>query len=256
MVMPPTCTAIPGDVLPLPDRSVTIDSMKAEQSLLERARTHAALGEPARLTIAEALALGDVSPRRLGEVAGLPSNLLAHHVQVLSSAGLVGRRRSEADRRRTYLRLLPKAYQFVLPPPRTAPRVVFVCTRNSARSQLAAALLGARVDIPVASAGTHPAATVHPRAVTVAQRYGFDLRNARTAHVRRTVRAGDLVVAVCDRAYEETFGGGGLAGDVTLHWSVPDPAPRDTAQAFADSYDDLADRVGRLAQSINKEIKA
>jgi protein-tyrosine-phosphatase/DNA-binding HxlR family transcriptional regulator len=224
--------------------------MYIEQSLRDRARTHAALGEPARLAIAEALALGDVSPRQLGDTLGLASNLLAHHVLVLLSAGLVERCPSEADRRRTYLRLLPKAYTLVRPPRQAAPRVVFVCTQNSARSQLAAVLLNARVDVPVTSAGTRPATNVHPRAVAVAQRHGFDLRGARTSHVRRTVRAGDLVVAVCDRAYEETVRSGGLASDVALHWSVPDPAVRDDAQAFADSYDNLAVRVRRLAESI------
>lgn len=227
--------------------------MNVEQPLDDRARTYAALGDPGRLAITEALVLGDVSPRQLGDALGIASNLLAHHVQVLSSAGLVERCRSEADRRRTYLRLLPKAYPFVRPPHRPAPRVVFVCTQNSARSQLAAALLASRVDVPVASAGTHPAAKVHPRAVAIAQRHGFDLRDARTAHVRRTVREGDLVVAVCDRAYEEIVRGGGLASDVALHWSVPDPAARGSTQAFADGYDNLADRVGRLAESISAE---
>lgn len=256
MVMPPACVPIAGEVLPMEDRSVIIDSMNTEQSLGDRARTHAALGDPARLAIAETLTLGDVSPRQLGDTLGLASNLLAHHVQVLSSAGLVGRRRSEADRRRTYLRLLPKAYPFVRTPHRAAPRVVFVCTQNSARSQLAAALLAAQADVPVASAGTHPAAKVHSRAVAIAQRHGLDLRGARTAHVHRTVRAGDLVVAVCDRAYEETVRDGGLPDGVALHWSVPDPAARDDAQAFADSYDNLADRVGRLAESIGTEDAA
>lgn len=252
MVMPPACALIVGDGLPSQDHSIIIDSMNIEQSIHDRARAFAALGDPARLAVAEALALGDVSPRRLGETLGLASNLLAHHVQVLSAAGLVGRRRSEADRRRTYLRLLPKAYPFVRAPHLAAPRVVFVCTRNSARSQLAAVLLASRVDVPVASAGTHPAAKVHSRAVAIAQRHGLDLRDARTAHVRRTVRSGDLVVAVCDRAYEESLGGGSASG-VALHWSVPDPAQHSSAQAFADSYDNLADRVARLVESIGTD---
>lgn len=253
MVMPPIRVSIAGESLPQKDNSVIIDSMELERSCVERAHIHAALGDPARLAIVDALALGDVSPGKLGDALGITSNLLAHHVQVLSAAGLVGRSPSEADRRRTYLRLQPSAYPFVQPPHRAAPRVVFICTRNSARSQLAAVLLSAQADVPVASAGTRPATGVHPRAVAIAERHGLDLRGARTAHARRTVRAGDLVVSVCDRAYEETVRRGGLASEVALHWSVPDPAARESTQAFAESYDDLADRVGRLAESIAME---
>jgi protein-tyrosine-phosphatase len=75
--------------------------------------------------------------------------------------------------------------------------------------------------------------------------------------VRGTVRSGDLVVAVCDRAYEETARGlgglGGIGGPKALHWSVPDPAAHDNARAFAETFDNLADRVGRFAASITQE---
>src|SRR5215813_13089700 len=99
----------------------------------DRARTHAALGEPARLAIADRLVLGDVSPGELGRELGLPSNLLAHHLTVLEQAGVVQRSRSEGDRRRTYVRLQTAALAVLSPPSgRTAARVVFVCTRNSA----------------------------------------------------------------------------------------------------------------------------
>lgn len=228
--------------------------MTIGQSVVGRAAVHAALGDPARLAVAEELVVGDVSPRELSDVLGVPSNLLAHHVDVLVAAGLVARIRSEADRRRTYLRLLPPAYPFVQPSRSPVQRVVFVCTQNSARSQLAAALLATHADVPVTSAGTHPAARVHPRAVAIARRHGLHLEGARTRHVRGTVRAGDLVVAVCDRAYEETArGAGGIGGAKALHWSVPDPAAHDNARAFAVTFDNLAERVGRLAAAITEE---
>ena len=71
----------------------------------------------------------------------MPSNLLAHHLHVLEQAGIITRRRSEGDRRRTYLQLIPGALDSLAPPTaRAALRVLFVCTANSARSHLAAAL--------------------------------------------------------------------------------------------------------------------
>src|SRR5215468_2549993 len=115
--------------------------MNAELSSLQvRARVHAALGDPARLAIVDALTLGDASPGEIGHALGLPTNLVAHHVKVLQDAGLLTRTRSEGDRRRTYLRLIPEVLASLAPPPLAGTeRVVFVCTHNSARSQLAAA---------------------------------------------------------------------------------------------------------------------
>jgi protein-tyrosine-phosphatase len=223
-------------------------SEAARPGVAERARIHAALGDPARLAIVDALTLGDASPGEIGHTLQLPTNLVAHHVKVLSDAGLVRRSRSEGDRRRTYLRLVPDALALLAPPPLpAAPRVVFVCTRNSARSQLAAALWTRRSRIPAASAGTEPAARVHPRAVRVARRHGISLGAARTADVADVLRRGDLVIAVCDNAHEH------LAAGPRLHWSVPDPAPVDTDAAFEAAYTDLAGRIDRLAPVLNPE---
>ena len=103
-----------------------------------RARIHAALGDPARLAIVDALTLGDASPSEIGHELGMPTNLVAHHVKVLQDAGLIVRTRSEGDRRRTYLRLRPDALDHLTPAGLgQVPRVVVVCTQNSARSQLA-----------------------------------------------------------------------------------------------------------------------
>jgi protein-tyrosine-phosphatase len=224
--------------------------MDAELStdLRRRARVYAALGEPVRLAIVDRLVLGDASPTELGHDLGLPSNLLAHHVTLLARAGLVERGRSEGDHRRTYLRLCPGALAGLAPvTAREAPRVVFVCTHNSARSQLAAALWRQHSRVPVASAGTHPAARVHPRAVAVARTAGLSLAGATTAHVTEVLRDDDLVVAVCDTAHEE------LGQGERLHWSVPDPARADTDAAFARAFDDLADRIDRLAPTVHPD---
>ncbi len=224
--------------------------MNAEwsSSVRERARVHAALGEPARLAIVDRLVLGDVSPTEVGRELGLPSNLLAHHLKLLQQAGVIERSRSEGDHRRTYLRLCPEALAGAVPTGlRIAPRVVFVCTHNSARSQLAAALWARRSPVPATSAGTHPAARVHPRAVTVAGSRGVSLARVRTAHVADVLHDDDLVIAVCDNAHEEL---GAPAGD-RLHWSVPDPARVDTDAAFERALADIADRVGRLAPAVH-----
>lgn len=211
-----------------------------------RASRHAALGDPVRLAMTEALLLGDRSPGELGEEFGLSSNLLAHHLRVLEDAGLIARARSEADRRRSYVRLVPEALSGLGPlaPAPAAARVVFVCTRNSARSQLAAALWLLRSHLPATSAGTDPAPRVHPRAVTLARRHRLPLDERATAHVAQTVRTGDLVVAVCDNAYEH------LDQRPPLHWSVPDPVANDTDEAFERAFADLSSRIDRLAAAL------
>ncbi|WDZ86507.1 helix-turn-helix domain-containing protein [Micromonospora cathayae] len=223
--------------------------MNAElSSRVARARIHAALGDPARLAVVDTLVLGDASPGEIAHALALPSNLVAHHVKVLTDAGLVVRGRSEGDRRRTYLRLRPEALAALTPPPLDGVgRVVFVCTHNSARSQLAAALWARRVRTPATSAGTRPAARVHPRAVAVAHRHGLPLDPTGTAHVDQVVSAGDLVIAVCDNAHEE------LTGPLRprLHWSVPDPVRVDTDEAFEAAYADLAGRIDRVAPAIS-----
>src|SRR5215468_5016072 len=90
--------------------SVDFESMDAEfSSLAARARIHAALGDPARLAIADMLAVGDASPGEVGVRLAMPTNLVAHHLHVLADAGVIDRRQSEHDRRRSYLRLRPAA---------------------------------------------------------------------------------------------------------------------------------------------------
>ena len=226
----------------------------ADAALRLRAARFAALGEPVRLAIVEHLALGDAAPGELGALVHLASNHLAFHLKVLQDAGLVRKVRSEGDRRRSYVRLRlddPAVAALVRPPllavggPDDPARVVFVCTHNSARSQLAAAAWARVSLLPVASAGTRPAARVHPRAVAAARRHGLRLRGARTHRLADTVQAGDLLVAVCDNAYEELGPDG-----VRLHWSVPDPVRVDTDAAFDDAFADLGCRVEHLAESL------
>ncbi|MFD0206137.1 MULTISPECIES: arsenate reductase/protein-tyrosine-phosphatase family protein [Saccharothrix] len=216
-----------------------------------RARVHAALGEPARLAVVDLLVLGDASPGEVGRELGLPSNLLAHHVKLLEQAGIVERSRSEGDHRRTYLRLRTAALGDLVPSGlRQAPRVVFVCSHNSARSQLAAALWKRRSSVPAASAGTRPAQRVHPLAVATARTHGLSLTRARPQRLDDVLRPDDLVVAVCDNAHEE------LTDDADrLHWSVPDPAAVGTPDAFDAAFHDLSDRVERLVPAVRPAVE-
>lgn len=221
--------------------------MDTEQKRLEaRAARHGALADPVRLQIVDLLALSDASPAELEGVLGIRSNLLAHHLNHLDSVGLISRRRSEADRRRTYVHLETAAFDYLDPRPRAyAPRVVFVCTGNSARSQLAAALWSARSEVPVASAGTHPADAIATGAIAAANRHGVALAAVRPQDLQDVLRDGDLVVTVCDSAHEE------LRTNDSLHWSIPDPVPVGTDEAFDAAFTSLADRVGYLAPHVH-----
>jgi ArsR family transcriptional regulator, arsenate/arsenite/antimonite-responsive transcriptional repressor / arsenate reductase (thioredoxin) len=214
----------------------------------ERAALHRALGDENRLRIVDALQLSDRSPKELGELTGMPANLLAFHLGVLEDVGLVERTASEGDARRRYVTLAPQRLAtLTVPRPLDPPaeRVLFLCTANSARSQLAAHLWRSRTGLPALSAGTEPAPRVHPGAVAVAERHGLDLSEATPRSHRDLDVRPDLLVSVCDRAYESP-----LAFEVpALHWSVPDPVSGN-AEAFASVFEDLSERVDRLARAL------
>jgi protein-tyrosine-phosphatase/DNA-binding HxlR family transcriptional regulator len=220
------------------------EQLSTPSSLEARAAVHAALGDPARLRIVDLLLFGDASPRELAAELGMPSNLLAHHLNVLEAAGVIARRRSEGDRRRTYLRLVTNAVNQPGLVGARPDRLVFVCTANSARSHLAAALWRQTSRIPSASAGTHPADRIEPAAIEVARRHRLPLPRIRPRHLDDVIADGDLVVTVCDHAHEE------LGGVAQLHWSVPDPVPLGAYPAFERALDDLADRVNHLASRL------
>jgi protein-tyrosine-phosphatase len=122
-----------------------------------------------------------------------------------------------------------------------AHRVVFVCTANSARSQLAAALWQQNSDIPATSAGTHPADRIDPGAVKAAARHHMTFAVAKPQSLATVLRDEDFVITVCDSAHEE------LDRADAVHWSVPDPVLLGTAAAFDAAYDDIARRVIELA---------
>lgn len=207
-----------------------------------RVTRYAALGEPNRLAIVDHLATTDCSPDELRRLLQIPSNLLAHHLDVLHDAGLVERNRSSGDGRRRYVHLLPAALDDLTPGLSLSDRtVLFVCTANSARSQLAAALWATITGCEAASAGTHPAERVHPGAVAAARRVGIDLSDATPAPLAATRHHHDLSITVCDRAHEELDPGAGW-----LHWSIPDPVPAGTPKAFDATVTELHHRITAL----------
>lgn len=213
-----------------------------DRAIEKRAAVHAALGEPVRLAIVEDLRRSDRAPSDLAARFTLPGNLLAHHLDVLERAGVIDRVVSSGDRRRRYVRLRTHALRGLAALARPRPgRALFICTHNSARSQLAAALWRERTGEPADSAGTHPADHVHAGAVAAARRAGLDLSGA---HPRALAPAdtADVVVTVRDRAHEELDAPPGW-----WHWSIPDPVDAGKPRAFDAAVAQLDERITALA---------
>ena len=214
------------------------------QPIEQRAARHAALGDVVRLAIVEELSLGDRSPVELRRLVGIESNLLAHHLDVLDNVGLIERSRSSGDGRRRYVHLIRSQLPALVPGRRLmTTEALFICTHNSARSQLAAALWQDITHCPAGSAGTEPAARVHPGAVSAARRAGLELTGAVPRSFAELQSLPPLVVTVCDRAHEE------LDEDAAwLHWSIPDPVPVPSRRAFDAVVADLRERMHAIIE--------
>jgi len=218
--------------------------MNTEQTdeLERRASVYGALADPARLQIVDILSASDASPSELARELAMPSNLLAHHLNVLETQRLVVRRRSEGDQRRTYIHLVHDALANLAPVGiHRARRVLFVCTANSARSHLAAALWRQASDVPSISAGTHPAERIDPRVFAAAKRRQLPLRRTHPQRIGDVERRGDLIITVCDLAHEE------LGERSALHWSIPDPVRVGDAHAFDQALERIARRIHDFA---------
>ena len=129
---------------------------------------------------------------------------------------------------------------------RTPIRVLFLCTANSARSQIAEALLrhggGGRVE--AASAGARPADKVHPAALGVLAKHGIPPPGCGPrASGDLLGRRWDIVITVCDQAREACPV---LPGTLSVHWGMPDPAAAaaaDEAEAFGEAFRTLRRRI-------------
>lgn len=236
----------------------------------------ALLGHDLRWQIIRALAQGDCRIGDLAGVLGQPANVLSYHMGQLRAAALVAERRSDADGRDTYYRLdlvrLRELYQAAgqalhpaligaaqvesaLPQP---VRVLFLCTHNSARSQMAEALLRVRggTAFDAYSAGSAPS-TVHPATRRVLEAAGIASAALRAKDVAEfTGQPFDYVITVCDRMREvcPTFPG----GPTPLHWSIADPAlahgePLAQDQAFERTFRELNMRIGNFILIVKRE---
>jgi ArsR family transcriptional regulator, arsenate/arsenite/antimonite-responsive transcriptional repressor / arsenate reductase (thioredoxin) len=234
-------------------------------------------GHPLRWRLLRELGRSDRMVHELTDVVGQPQNLVSYHLAKLRDARLVSARRSSADRRDTYytidltrigelltttgvdlhpgLRLTPPVRGSVVPGAGTT-RVLFLCTGNSARSQMAEALARARADglVEAHSAGSHPK-PLHPNAVRVMkERYGINLAEQRSKHLSAfTQQRFNRVISLCDRVREvcPEFPG----QPETIHWSIPDPAaePGDdeaTYPTFQQTAGELETRISFLVAGL------
>jgi len=225
---------------------------------------------PVRWRLMHELVRSDRSVSELTGLVGEPQSLVSYHLRLLREGGLVTVRRSSADRRDSYYALdlaacraawgvaggalHPALSMSNAPAPctrarRPRQRVLFLCTGNSARSQMAEALItemscGA---VEAASAGSHPKA-LHPNAVRVLRRRGVDISGNLTKHVDEFVtQRFDSVITLCDRVREvcPEF----PSHPALAHWSIPDPAlegatNRASYPAFVRTADELERRIG------------
>lgn len=123
-------------------------------------------------------------------------------------------------------------------------RVLVLCTANSARSQIAEALLQHRLgdQVVAASAGTAPGQGPHPHAIAVLAERGIAWEGKRSKSIDEVPGPWDLAITVCDGARESCPV---MPGVKMLHWGLPDPAPLGI-EAFRATADELERRIAEL----------
>ena len=234
------------------------------------------LSDPLRWRLVVELGRSDRRVGELVELVGKPQNLVSYHLGQLRRAGIAGSRRSSADGRDVYysadlLRchdllgdagraLLNGGASGSLPgparPARSRPRVLFLCTGNSARSQMAEALVEHRSSgtVLARSAGSHPK-PLHPNAVLVMAERGIDIAGRPTKSFARYTRCRfDRVITLCDKVREICPEFPGRPDPV--HWSIADPArggadDTTTKPAFEQVADELERRVTALLTDLH-----
>lgn len=217
------------------------------------------------------LARGD---RRVSELIHLleqPANLISYHLGLLRTHDLVEARRSDADGRDMYYSLnLTRLQQTFfsageqlhpalhvdtscLKPADVSfpqrPRILFACTHNSARSQMAEGLLreAAGEAIEIFSAGSHPS-SVHPMTVQAMAARGIDISHHHSKGFEELPgQSFDYVITVCDRAREICPVFPGHPEDI--HWSLPDPS------TIGDSDGERFRAFQRTAEEISQRIR-
>jgi protein-tyrosine-phosphatase/DNA-binding transcriptional ArsR family regulator len=236
-------------------------------------------GHPVRWRLLSELARSDRQVRELVRSIDEPQSLVSYHLARLRADQLVSMRRSSADRRDAYysvnlarcedrlaaigselhpgLRVLPERPDEITRSLAASARVLFLCTGNSARSQMAEALLQHHTNntVDAVSAGSHPS-RLHPNAVRAMRERGIDIAGRRTKHLEEFVdQRFDYVVTLCDRVREicPEFPGPSVA----IHWSIADPSGdgdsnRTTYPAFQHTADELAMRIRFFVRLIDE----
>jgi protein-tyrosine-phosphatase len=217
------------------------------------------LGNEVRWGLVAALGLSDRRVNELVERVQQPANLVSYHLGQLRAARVVSERRSSADARDVYYSLdlerLQAAFQRSTsaihpglwpeprpsgadvpaggPTPDSAVRVLFLCTHNSARSQMAEAILRHRggAAVEVSSAGSQPS-HVHPMAARTLIELGLDTAGLHSKPLGPF--AGDrfdYVITLCDVVREACPSWSGEPEQI--HWSLPDPSLIDASEEAA-----------------------
>lgn len=238
------------------------------------------LGNELRWQLLKALSDTDLRVQELVRLLDRPQNLVSYHLKKLEEYDLVREHRSLADGREIYYSLdLDRVRAMYvssgealhpalgheneagelaagLPPV----RVLFLCTHNSARSQMAEALLRTRSQGRVAafSAGTEPS-QIHPLAVRAMAEMNIDIQEQRSKSLQQYIDEDfDFIITVCDRAREAcpVFPG----DPEQIHWSFEDPSTvegseQERFQVFRQTALQLNNRIGYLLLMIQRNRK-
>ncbi len=254
----------------------TLAGVASTSEMVQFCRT---LGDETRLAILRRLTLTDLRGGDMVKWLEMSQNAVSYHLKYLRDMGLVADHRSSADARDIYYHLdLPRLRRFYttlgdalevaresLPDEQSQPsldrplRVLFLCTHNSARSQLAEGLAhvcgGGR--IAPYSAGSHPTAVL-PEVLALLQARGVDTTGYRAKPLSEfTEQAFDYVVTVCDRIREvcPSF----LGDPMRLHWSIPDPSmiedDADRQLAFSSVVTELELRIEHFLRVVGDAVQ-
>ncbi|HLG65342.1 MAG TPA: ArsR family transcriptional regulator [Ktedonosporobacter sp.] len=200
------------------------------------------LAHELRWKILTRLARSDYNVAEIVRFLDQPQNVVSYHLRKLRDLHLVTERRSTADERSLYYSLDLETFrtlylatgeavhpavglvQALSPGAHRPVRVLFLCTENSARSQIAEGLLRhlSHGQVEAFSAGSAPS-QVHPLASRVLQGLGADLSLHRSKHLDEFRGLSfDYIVTVCDRVREvcPSF----PSDPERIHWSFLDPA--------------------------------
>ena len=239
------------------------------------------LAHDVRWKILSILVRSDYCVQELVRLLEQPQNLVSYHLRRLREQDIITERRSTADGRDIYysldLDVLHRLYfstgealhpalsnveatieKEVPPLSRKPVRVLFLCTANSARSQMAEALLRhlSQGQVEVFSAGSHPT-SLHPYAVQAMAAMGIDISGQQSKHYNQYLNQSfDRIITVCDRIRESCPN---FPGDPEhIHWSFPDPAAQEGSEearyhAFEQTALQLTNRIRFLLILLERE---